>query len=495
MSKSKAKKPRNTKPDSHTEKPEEKAKDQAESTTKATAIGTTSAAKKNSAKKTPCKATTKSKRSQPHLFTPKEDEMLAKHWITTPQNRNANANLNLGDYARLNNELEDNGITVEKDDLRKRFRRICKETLEFSVIFNAMKSKSLNLRKRTPEADLIAAAMKDYYNQWGQPFQFESAWHVLRDHAKWMNRKPEHSESQPNRPSGTSSNAATVSTSEHQESIIKPPVPILPRSQPPTSCEPPPDTNQSGTRSTDFKPQTQPKDVNLVGRTRTEPPREEIHSADISTFSETHDKSTDIKPSRRKRLFDEMEEEVNHSNKIKAKSSNQRESTVTRHARAEEQEIPSICIEPRRSRKMKEDVNPVDGCDSTATTYTQSQGQKMARLQIEPRRSRNVTEDLETENGRKSPVTCQAQAEEQKIARLQVEARRLEAETEYERMQLDIMEKDVSTCTDEYEKEFFLFKKRKIISSLKAQEAQPYTSTSQEKQSSPNGPAPTKSLG
>ncbi|KAH9462216.1 hypothetical protein Pst134EB_033309 [Puccinia striiformis f. sp. tritici] len=67
----------------------------------------------------------------------------------------------------------------------------------------------------------------------------------------------------------------------------------------------------------------------------------------------------------------------------------------------------------------------------------------------------------------------EVQIETLKINRLQLEVKRLEAETEYERIQLDIMEKDLSSCTDEYEQEFFLFKKRKIIATLKSQDPHP----------------------
>ncbi|KAA1122455.1 hypothetical protein PGTUg99_037637 [Puccinia graminis f. sp. tritici] len=54
------------------------------------------------------------------------------------------------------------------------------------------------------------------------------------------------------------------------------------------------------------------------------------------------------------------------------------------------------------------------------------------------------------------------------LLRLQLEVRRLEAENESDRMQVTIMEKDVSACTDEFEKEFFLVKKQKILANLKA---------------------------
>ncbi|EFP89966.2 uncharacterized protein PGTG_16254 [Puccinia graminis f. sp. tritici CRL 75-36-700-3] len=55
------------------------------------------------------------------------------------------------------------------------------------------------------------------------------------------------------------------------------------------------------------------------------------------------------------------------------------------------------------------------------------------------------------------------------LLRLQLEVRRLEAENESDRMQVTIMEKDVSACTDEFEKEFFLVKKQKILANLKAE--------------------------
>ncbi|OAV85644.1 hypothetical protein PTTG_30372, partial [Puccinia triticina 1-1 BBBD Race 1] len=165
----------------------------------------------------------------------------------------------------------------------------------------------------------------------------------------------------------------------------------------------------------------------------------------IPTVLKTCDISTNVKPSRPKRAFDEIEGEVDDSDNIKLKA----------------------------GRIVMPDLYTKDGRELTVTRHAQGEEQKITRLHLEPRRCKKLTEDLDTENGRESPVTSHAQAEEQKITRLQVEARRLEAETEYERMQLDIMEKDVSTCTDEYEKEFFLFKKRKIISSLKAQGARP----------------------
>ncbi|OAV99772.1 hypothetical protein PTTG_00464 [Puccinia triticina 1-1 BBBD Race 1] len=462
---------------SYTEKTVEKITKWRNSTTEAIASPTSSSATKASAKNTMLKTThgepTQDTQpivqpSEPHRFTPEDDEMIAQHWIFTPGNNKADADFHLENYEQLEQRFREIGIDVGKaQKVRKRFRYICKQTLAFSEQFNAKKMTSCNSGKITPDADLVAAVKEDYYNHGGKHFAFEPAWHVLRHHPMWMNRRPQQSEGQSNTPPRTPLNAASVSTSKHQTLITKPPVQILPRRQPQTSSEQPPDTNQCSTRSTDLTPQTQRTDSKLVRRKRPEPPCERTQSEDISTFSETRDESTDIKPSRRRQAFDEIGGEVNDSDKTKLKA----------------------------SRSVTADRDMENRRESTVTSHTQAEEQDIARLKIEPRRSKKVKEVLDAENGRESSVTSHAQAEEQKIARLQVEARRLEAETEHERMQLDIMEKDVSTCTDEYEKEFFLFKKRKIISSLKAQEAQPYTSTSQEKQSSPNGPAPTKSLG
>ncbi|PLW08833.1 hypothetical protein PCANC_16612 [Puccinia coronata f. sp. avenae] len=59
----------------------------------------------------------------------------------------------------------------------------------------------------------------------------------------------------------------------------------------------------------------------------------------------------------------------------------------------------------------------------------------------------------------------------QNVEHVQLELKRMEAKRESERAELEIMKKDLRTCTDEYEKEYFLFKKRKILSRLKAQDA------------------------
>jgi hypothetical protein len=67
-----------------------------------------------------------------------------------------------------------------------------------------------------------------------------------------------------------------------------------------------------------------------------------------------------------------------------------------------------------------------------------------------------------------STVADTAPAEPEDIDWLQLEVRRLEAKMEYERLEMDIMEKDLSMCTDKYEKEFYSYKKQKILARLKA---------------------------
>ncbi|OAV85185.1 hypothetical protein PTTG_30718, partial [Puccinia triticina 1-1 BBBD Race 1] len=135
-----------------------------------------------------------------HNFTPDDDKRIANYWISTPSSKGAKAPLQLIHYAQLVHEFEEMGITVTGDELKTRFKRICKRTLEFSAIFNMMKWASRNLGKNAPVDNLIEPAMKDYYDQWGKAFRFESAWHVLRHHPKWMNQRIEQSESQSNRP-------------------------------------------------------------------------------------------------------------------------------------------------------------------------------------------------------------------------------------------------------------------------------------------------------
>ncbi|KNZ61956.1 uncharacterized protein VP01_132g9 [Puccinia sorghi] len=76
-------------------------------------------------------------------------------------------------------------------------------------------------------------------------------------------------------------------------------------------------------------------------------------------------------------------------------------------------------------------------------------------------------------DGLGSPTVPPEEVRVENFNRLQLELKRLEAKSECERIELEIMKKDLRTCTDEYEREFFLFKKRRILARLKADETSP----------------------
>ncbi|OAV85963.1 hypothetical protein PTTG_30164, partial [Puccinia triticina 1-1 BBBD Race 1] len=175
-----------------------------------------------------------------------------------------------------------------------------------------------------------------------------------------------------------------VSKSKHQPSTIKLPVRILPVIPPPTPCEPPLDINQSDTRTSDFQPQTRPTDSKFVSQKQTGPPCAKIQSEDISAVLKTSDTPTGIKPSRRKRSFDGIEEEANDADRMKLEA----------------------------SMKGRADLHTKDGSESTVSSHAQSEEQEIARFLGEPQRGKKVTGDLDTESGRESTVTSHAEAED-----------------------------------------------------------------------------------
>ncbi|KAA1094702.1 hypothetical protein PGT21_028641 [Puccinia graminis f. sp. tritici] len=453
-------------------------------------------ASSTSNKQNPPKPKTKSNTNQPkktraskqkpepvQQFSPEDDKWLANYWISEPGNRKLNAKQkpSLSNYARLIADFKNAGMSVEKNKLKNRFGRICQETSEFSAVFNKMKKISISLGKDTPDADLVEVAKEDFYYQTGKTFEFESAWNVLRNHPRWMMQGMEKSEnsSKPSSSSAAAKNqkSASASTLARQRDIT-----FLPALQAPTSSKPPPNATQSNAPSAQpthlkpssperterssttnqskgtsnapetnkqlieprFKPMTDPRPKQPTDPRLRQPPIEprfQQPTHEPRFQQPTHEprfKQPTIEPrfqqpSNRKRVFDQIDGDTNHSNETESKT-------------REKIDHPNE-TKPKTSEKSHASER------TTTTTAT-------------------PTELDQKDRPGSTVLVNETEMESQKISRLQLEVRRMEAETEYERMQVDIMEKDVSTCTDEYEKEFFLFKKRKIISSLKARESE-----------------------
>ncbi|KAI7959203.1 hypothetical protein MJO28_002994 [Puccinia striiformis f. sp. tritici] len=291
--------------------------------------------------------------------------------------------------------------------------------LDFSAVYNKVKKISLSLGKSSTDAELVEVAKEDYYRQHGQPFIFESAWYLFRDHPEWAN-------------SGTEETNQSNKTSQQRRT----------RSDAP-----------SGSRSERLAtstPKTRPS-----SRERDRAKLEEEKSANCSDDEERQ-------PIVKKKVI------LNEKNQPKIL-------TTYDEVQIESQPPYSEATSVTKPAKLV-----------TSTHKTNPSSRKREHDKRDEKESPNCSDDQDKQpivkkrmildNKKQVKVSTtydEVQIETLKINRLQLEVKRLEAETEYERIQLDIMEKDLSSCTDEYEQEFFLFKKRKIIAALKSQDPDP----------------------
>ncbi|KAA1108946.1 hypothetical protein PGT21_029658 [Puccinia graminis f. sp. tritici] len=308
---------------------------------------------------------------EPEGFTPDDDKQLALCWLWVhePETMGNLASKNGRSWSQVVHQFNKvkNRPAVEAKHIRRRCCRLRMETLDFSAIYNDWKRESISTGQNTPDVELVEIAKKDYYRQVGKPFEFESAWYVLRDNPRWLTWGTTQKIQLLEAPARIEPSAAssTVSKAEFLATNSRPLSP--PKHRSPQSISSSPMLNQSNTTATVSKPK--PQSPNACKRT-------------------------------------------------------------------------------------------IDKLDTTKTTTMSS---KETEIDANERKQSEVNK----ENGAIS-IACNPAPVEENLTRLQLEVRRLEAETEYERMLLDIMEKDLTSCTDEYEKRFFIFKKRKILANLES---------------------------
>ncbi|KAA1094701.1 hypothetical protein PGT21_028625 [Puccinia graminis f. sp. tritici] len=124
-----------------------------------------------------------------HLFTPDEDKLLAEYWLCCPDNLTAEGKPHFFRCQDLSlPEIYERVVQVRTRTMKKRFDFFQRHTLHFSAIYNKLKQSSPNLAGGENPSDgaLVEIAKEKYCRQTGRQFGFEPAWHVLRDHPKWM---------------------------------------------------------------------------------------------------------------------------------------------------------------------------------------------------------------------------------------------------------------------------------------------------------------------
>ncbi|EFP89967.1 uncharacterized protein PGTG_16255 [Puccinia graminis f. sp. tritici CRL 75-36-700-3] len=341
---------------------------------------------------------------EPEGFTPDDDKQLALCWLWVhePETMGNLASKNGRSWSQVVHQFNKvkNRPAVEAKHIRRRCCRLRMETLDFSAIYNDWKRESISTGQNTPDVELVEIAKKDYYRQVGKPFEFESAWYVLRDNPRWL----------------TWGTTQKIQLLEARANIS---------SNHPTA-------NQ-------FKLENQPIVISTPSRFSAFPAARIEPSAASSTVSKAEFLATNSRP---------LSPPTHRSPQSISSSPMRNQSNTTATVSKPKPQSPN-------ARKRT-----IDNLDTTKTTTISS---KETEIDANERKQSEVNK----ENGAIS-IACNPAPVEENLTRLQLEVRRLEAETEYERMLLDIMEKDLTSCTDEYEKKFFIFKKRRILANLES---------------------------
>ncbi|KAI9620004.1 hypothetical protein H4Q26_013986 [Puccinia striiformis f. sp. tritici PST-130] len=118
-----------------------------------------------------------------------DDRWLAQHWISSPTNKSIHAHLCLPHSEQVLAHFHKKyGRRITKKQLKKRFTKICEDSLYFSLLFNKRK---IRLGNTIPDTQLINAAEKEFIDQRNSAFIFKSAWSILRHHPRWMEIRSE----------------------------------------------------------------------------------------------------------------------------------------------------------------------------------------------------------------------------------------------------------------------------------------------------------------
>ncbi|PLW15119.1 hypothetical protein PCANC_13953 [Puccinia coronata f. sp. avenae] len=298
-----------------------------------------------------------------------------------------------------------NGKQMEQEDLKRQWNRVYDASQKFTFVFIEVKQESTKSGDETPEKQLIEMAKEEYYRRYGWRFHhsYELAWSALYYNPKWRAKLGFEYKVQQSDPQTTKSTASTSTTYPASE---------MAPSRSSNSCSAP-------------RSERKPDD---------DIPRK-IEPADVKPSIAKRTPSTLIFPSEPR---DTPAEPIQIT-------TTQKSSTAPSKSKN-----PPVDIKPGSHKRSFHEV----GDHEQATHISQGTDGKRGK-------------EVDMQNRPGPTVSDAAPAECEDIDRLQLEVRHMELKMEYERLEMEIMEKDLSSCTDEYEKDFYRCKKRKILARLK----------------------------
>ncbi|KNE86904.1 hypothetical protein PSTG_19727, partial [Puccinia striiformis f. sp. tritici PST-78] len=96
-------------------------------------------------------------------LTPDDDKWIAVYWSCNGAHSHKSGHQHslpyLDDVAKVVSQLQKRGFSLTKTQLKARFTRICRETLQFSTLYNKLKDTNVTRL----DADLVEAAKQDYH--------------------------------------------------------------------------------------------------------------------------------------------------------------------------------------------------------------------------------------------------------------------------------------------------------------------------------------------
>ncbi|KNE96298.1 hypothetical protein PSTG_10417 [Puccinia striiformis f. sp. tritici PST-78] len=385
-----------------------------------------------------------------------DDRWLAQHWISSPNNKSIHAHLCLPHSEQVLAHFHKKyGRRITKKQLKKRFTKICEDSLYFSLLFNKRK---IRLGNSIPDTQLINATEKEFIDQRNSAFIFKSPWSILRHHPRWMEIRSEEdrpaNSSQQQSPSTvtpkrSSQRIASQSTKHYSTTTYPPSIPSESEYQPSS------DYHLSDIGSPDQRHRRRPSPPRSTTSTVTQ------HNQNPVQSPITQEPQYGFNPVCRS--FARIEQPQRCPSPDSSSSSS--ESIIFIDPPSATQSKPSRivndCTTHNKSSTRKRTYEDVDHNHEHVEIKPRYQS---SHRQIKPSSSSQITSNTPSTTPSTSTSTSNSAVtstattteEQNRINLLQLEVKKLEALTEYERVQLDIMEKDLSCCTDQYQKEFFM---------------------------------------
>ncbi|POW09856.1 hypothetical protein PSTT_06491 [Puccinia striiformis] len=341
-----------------------------------------------------------------------DDRWLAQHWISSPTNKSIHAHLCLPHSEQVLAHFHKKyGRRITKKQLKKRFTKICEDSLYFSLLFNKRK---IRLGNTIPDTQLINATEKEFIDQRNSAFIFKSAWSILRHHPRWMEIRSEE-----DRPANSS------------------------QQQSPSTVTPKRSSQRIASQSTKhYSTTTYPPSIPSESEYQ---PSSDYHLSDIGSPDQRHRRRPSPPCSTTSTVTQHNQNPV--QSPITQEPQYRFNPVCRSFARIEQpQRCPSPDSPPLHLLNLLSSSIPLLLPNLSHLEYSQITSN-----------TPSTTPSTSTSTSNSAVTSTATTTEEQnRINLLQLEVKKLEALTEYERVQLDIMEKDLSCCTDQYQKEFFM---------------------------------------